>query len=130
MFPGSAIVRSFGTLPNPSLAFPVAPGRRTMGRMNGPDPHELALVDRLAVLAAAGPGRNEAVLAEALAVLARLDTGTGYRGEKIRFAKDAFAVWLSDRKWRNWGEDPGVYRGIILSHVATVRFAVEQLVNS
>ncbi len=98
--------------------------------MNGPDPHELALVDRLAVLAGAGPGRNEAALAEALALLDGLDTGIGYRSEKIRFARDAFAIWLSDRKWRKWGDDPGVYRSIITTHVATVRYAVEQLVKS
>lgn len=98
--------------------------------MNGPDPHELAQLDRLAALAEAGPGRNEAALAEALALLTRLDTGIGYRSEKIRFAKDAFAIWLSDRKWRKWGDDPAVYRGIVTAHVATVRFAVEQLVKS
>ena len=98
--------------------------------MNGPDPHELALVDRLAVLAGAGPGRNEAALVEALALLAGLDTGIGYRSEQIRFAKDAFTIWLSERKWRKWGEDPGVYRGIVMAHVATVRFAVAQLVKS
>jgi hypothetical protein len=101
-----------------------------MARMNGPDPHELALLDRLVVLAEAGPGRNEALLAEALALLAELDTGIGYRSEKIRFAKDAFTIWLSDRKWRKWGDDPGAYRSIVMAHVATVRFAVEQLVKS
>jgi hypothetical protein len=98
--------------------------------MNGPDPLELAQLDRLAVLAEAGPGRNEAALAEVLALLDGLDTGIGYRSEKIRFAKDAFAIWLSDRKWRKWGDDPAVYRGIIMAHVATVRFAVEQLAKS
>jgi hypothetical protein len=101
-----------------------------MAGMNGPDPQELALVDRLAVLAGAGPGRNELALAEALALLDELDTGTGYRSEKIRFAKDAFAIWLSDRKWRKWGADPAVYRSIVTTHVATVRFAVEQLVKA
>ena len=95
--------------------------------MSGPDPHELALLDRLAQLAGTGPGRNEPALAEALALLAALDTGVGYRNEKIRFAKDAFAVWFSERKWRKWGEDPAVYRGIVMTHVATVRFAVERL---
>ena len=96
----------------------------------GPDPHELALLKRLAVLAEAGPGRNEVVLAEALTLLGELDTGIGYRSEKIRFAKDAFAIWLSDRKWRKWSDNPGVYRSIVMAHVATVRFAVEQLVKS
>jgi hypothetical protein len=100
-----------------------------MAQLNGPDPHELELLDRLALLAAAGPGRNETALAEAFALLTELDTGVGYRSEKIRFAKDAFAIWLSDRKWRNWGDDPGVYRGIVMTHVATLRFAVEQLVK-
>ena len=95
--------------------------------MSGPDPQELALLDRLAQLAEAGPGRDEPALAEALALLAALDTGVGYRNEKIRFAKDAFAVWFSERKWRKWGEDPAVYRGIVMTHVATVRFAVERL---
>ncbi|MDE2250324.1 MAG: hypothetical protein KGL25_02820 [Gammaproteobacteria bacterium] len=98
--------------------------------MSGPDPHELALVDRLAALAEAGPGRNEALLTEARALLDGLDTGVGYRSEKIRFAKDAFAIWFSDRKWRKWGEDPAVYRSIVMTHVATVRFAVAQLVKT
>lgn len=70
------------------------------------------------------------VLAEARTLLAELDTGIGYRNEKIRFAKDAFAIWLSDRKWRKWGDDPAVYRSIVMAHVAIVRFAVEQLVKS
>jgi hypothetical protein len=97
--------------------------------MQGPDPFELAKLDQLAALVDSGPGKNEAALAQAHALLCALDTGVGYRSEKIRFAKDAFAIWLSDRKWRKWGEDPGVYRSIVSSHVATVRFAVEQLVN-
>ena len=95
----------------------------------GPDPLELARLDRLAALVDCGPGRNDAALAEAHAILAALDTGVGYRSEKIRFAHDAFAIWLSARKWQKWGIDPGVYRFIVLSHVATVRFAVEQLVK-
>ena len=101
-----------------------------MTQPNGPDPHELALLERLAALAQAGPGKNEAVLAEALALLAELDTGIGYRSEKIRFAKDAFAIWLSDRKWRKWGDDPVVYRSIVMTHVATVRFAVESMIGA
>jgi len=95
----------------------------------GPDPSELARLDRLALLAGSGPGRNDAALAEAQAILSALDTGVGYRSEKIRFARDAFAIWFSARKWQKWGTEPGVYRSIILSHVATVRFAVEQLVK-
>ena len=74
-------------------------------------------------------GLNSGVRSEALEVLAGLDTGVGYRSEKIGFARDAFAIWLSDRKWRKWGDDPAVYRSIIMAHVATVRFAVEQLVK-
>lgn len=98
--------------------------------MQGPDPLELEQTDRLAALVDRGPGRHEAALAEAHALLSALDTGKGYRSEKIRFAHDAFAIWFSDRKWQNWGADPGVYRGIVLSHVAAVRFAVEQLVKT
>jgi len=95
----------------------------------GPDPSELARLDRLALLVDSGPGSNDAALAEAHAILSALDTGVGYRSEKIRFARDAFAIWFSDRKWQKWGTEPGVYRSIVLSHVATVRFAVEQLVK-
>jgi hypothetical protein len=98
--------------------------------MEGADPAELARLDRLQALVDAGPGRNEAALAEALAILTELDTGQGYRSEKIGFARAAFATWFSVRKWQNWGADPGVYRGILQSHVATVRFAVERLVSS
>lgn len=97
--------------------------------MQGADPAELAQLDRLQALVAAGPGRNDAALQEAHAVLSALDTGAGFRAEKIGFARDAFAIWFSARKWQNWGADPAVYRGIIESHVATVRFAVETLVK-
>ena len=95
----------------------------------GPDPLELAGLDRLALLVDHGPGKSDAALAEAHAILSALDTGVGYRSEKIRFAHDAFAIWLSARKWQKWGADPGVYRIIVLSHVAKVRFAVEQLMK-
>lgn len=95
----------------------------------GPHPSELARLDRLALLVDSGPGRNDAALAEVHAILSALDTGVGYRSEKIRFAGDAFAIWFSARKWQKWGAEPGVYRSIVLSHVATVRFAVEQLVK-
>jgi hypothetical protein len=98
--------------------------------MHGPDPLELEQTDRLAALVDRGPGRDDAALAEADALLSALDTGKGYRSEKIRFAHDAFAIWFSARKWQKWGADPGVYRGIVLSHVAAVRFAVEQLVKT
>ena len=95
--------------------------------MRGAEPTELAQLDRLQALVAAGPGRNAGALAEAHAILSALDTGVGFRAEKIGFARDAFATWFSARKWRNWGADPAVYRGILESHVATVRFAVENL---
>lgn len=98
--------------------------------MQGADILELAQLDRLQALIDAGPGRNEAALAEAHALLASLDTGIGFRSEKIGFARDAFATWFSARKWQNWGAEPAVYRGILEKHVATVRFAVETLRKS
>jgi hypothetical protein len=98
--------------------------------MHGPDPAELAQLDRLATLVDCGPGENEAALKQAQDTLSALDTGVGYRSEKIRFAQLAFAIWLSDRKWQKWGADPAVYRSIIVSHVAAVRFAVEQLART
>ena len=97
--------------------------------MGGADPAELAQLDRLQALVATGPGSNAAALAEAHAILAALDTGVGFRAEKMGFARDAFTTWFSARKWQNWGADPAVYRGILESHVATVRFAVENLVK-
>ena len=97
--------------------------------MRGADRAELVQLDRLQALVAAGPGSNAEALAEANAILSALDTGVGFRAEKIGFARDAFATWFSSRKWQNWGADPAVYRGILESHVATVRFAVENLVN-
>jgi hypothetical protein len=103
--------------------------RYNIGVMHGPDPLELRQIDRLAELVDRGPGKNDAALAEAHALLAALDTGKGYRSEKIGFAHAAFAIWFSTRKWQKWGVDPGVYRSIVLTHVATVRFAVEQLVR-
>ena len=48
---------------------------------------------------------------------------------KSASAHHAFAIWLSAREWQKWGADPGAYRFIVSSHVATVRFAVEQLVK-
>ena len=98
--------------------------------MTGADPAELTQLDRLQALVATGPGRNEAALAEALAILSALDTGVGFRSEKIGFARDAFAIWFSAKKWQNWGADPAVYRGILEKHVATVRYAVEALQKS
>jgi len=98
--------------------------------MTGADPAELTQLDRLQALVATAPGRNEAALAEALAILSALDTGVGFRSEKIGFARDAFATWFSAKKWQNWGADPAVYRGILQSHVATIRFAVESLQKS
>ena len=44
---------------------------------------ELTQLDRLQALAATAPGRNEAALAEAQAILSALDTGVGFRSEKI-----------------------------------------------
>ena len=98
--------------------------------MTGADPVELTQLDRLQALVAIAPGRNEAALVEALAILSALDTGLGFRSEKIGFARDAFATWFSAKKWQNWGADPAVYRGILQSHVATIRFAVESLQKS
>jgi hypothetical protein len=97
--------------------------------MQGADPEERVQLDRLQALAAIDPGRNDDALQEALALLAALDTGTGFRSEKIGFARDAFSIWFSARKWQKWGADPQVYRGILHSHVATIRFAVERLVK-
>jgi hypothetical protein len=97
--------------------------------MKGPDPRELAQLERLALLIAQGPGTNDTALAEAHAILSGLDTGVGFRAEKIRFAHDALDIWFSARKWQKWGDDPAVYRSIMLTHVATLRFAVEQLVR-
>ena len=98
--------------------------------MTGADPAELTQLDRLQALVAIAPGRNEAALAQAQAILSALDTGVGFRSEKIAFARDAFATWFSAKKWQNWGADPAVYRGILQSHVTTVRFAVEYLQKS
>ena len=98
--------------------------------MTGANPAELKQLDRLQALVATAPGRNEAALAEALVILSALDTGVGFRSEKISFARDAFAIWFSAKKWQNWGADPAVYRGILQSHVATIRFAVESLQKS
>jgi hypothetical protein len=98
--------------------------------MHGPDPAELAQLDRLATLVDCGPGPNDVALKEAQHILSALDTGVGYRSEKIRFAQLAFAIWLSERKWQKWGADPAVYRSIVVSHVAAVRFAVEQLART
>ena len=94
------------------------------------DALELAQLERIDALVGLGPGRNEAALAEAHALLAALDTGVGFRSEKIGFARDAFATWFSARKLQNWGADPAVYRGIIESHVATVAFAVQNLAKT
>lgn len=98
--------------------------------MQGADPAELSQLKRLQALVGLGPGRNDAALAEAQALLSALDTGVGFRSEKVGFARDAFATWFSVRKWQNWGADPTVFRGIIESHVATIRFAVENLKKS
>ena len=98
-----------------------------MVQVQGPDPAELAQLERLAALVDCGPGQNDTALGEAQRILSALDTSIGYRSEKIRFAQLAFAIWLSDRKWQKWGADPAVYRSIVVSHVAAVRFAVEQL---
>lgn len=98
--------------------------------MQGPDSQELVQLDRLQGLIELGPGKNQAALAEAQALLGALDTGIGYRHEKIDFARDAFATWFSEKKWQNWGAEPAVYRGILQNHVASVRFAVENLQKS
>jgi len=100
-----------------------------MRRMHSADSKELAQLDRLQALVAVGPGRNTEALKEAHAILSALDTSAGFRAEKIGFARDSFSTWFSVRKWQNWGADPAVYRSIIESHVATVRFAVENLVK-
>ncbi len=91
---------------------------------------EAAQLDRLQALIDVGPGRNESALAEAEQLLASLDTGIGFRSEKIGFARDAFATWFSVKKWQNWGAEAAVYRGILEKHVATVRYAVEKLQKS
>ena len=98
--------------------------------MLGASPVELARLERLEAIVGLGPGRNEIALAEAHSLLTALDTGIGYRSEKIGYARAAFATWFSARKWQNWGAEPAVYRGIIQSHLAAVRFAVESLQKS
>ena len=98
--------------------------------MHRAEPLEFSQLEQLKGLIELGPGRNDSALAEAHALLAALDTGVGFRSEKIGFARDAFATWFSARKWQNWGADPAVYRGIIESHVVTVAFAVQNLAKT
>ena len=51
---------------------------------------------------------------------------TGYFREKVVAAVEFTGIWCSERKWRQWGDDPARLHGIVLGNLSRLEDVIEQ----
>lgn len=51
---------------------------------------------------------------------------TAYFREKVSSAIHWVGIWCTERKWRQWGDDPSRLRGIVLNNISATEMVIEQ----
>lgn len=54
------------------------------------------------------------------------DGVTGYFREKVVAAVDFTGIWCSERRWRQWGDDPAGLHSIVLGNLWSLEQVIEQ----
>lgn len=81
-----------------------------------------ALCDQLREVIAAGPGKNELALQEAMGIVSMLQHAAPWNGprDKLVTIRGWLAVWFSQRRWREYGEEGEICNQSLVSDILVV----------
>lgn len=81
-----------------------------------------ALCDQLREVIAAGPGKSELALQEAMGIVSMLQHTALWNGprDKLVTIRGWLAIWFSQRRWREYGDEGEICRQSLASDIVVV----------
>jgi hypothetical protein len=80
------------------------------------------LCDQLREVIAAGPGKNELAIEEAAGIVSMLQQAASWNGprDKLITIRGWLAIWFSQRRWRQFGNEGEICRHGLLNDILVV----------
>ena len=81
-----------------------------------------AFCDQLREVIAAGPGKNDLALQEASGIVSMLQQASPWNGprDKLVTVRGWLAIWFSQRRWRQYGEEGEICRQSLLNDILVI----------
>ena len=80
------------------------------------------LCDQLREVVAAGPGKNDLAVREAMGIVSMLQQAAPWNGprDKLVTMRGWLTTWFSQRRWREYGDEGGIFRQSPLNDILVV----------